>query len=100
MERLPACLPLLSERFNRYVQRFEKIQKRTLRATLSHISCSEKKKQKNNEDKHSICVHMRLKYEAIFSGQVRKIERGIAVMPLVFVTTCVNVPEYYYGNIS
>ena len=46
-------------------------------------------KKQNERGRHSICLHthMRFKHEAIFQIEIRKIELGIAVIPLVLITT-------------
>lgn len=35
-----------------------------------------------------LCVHMRFEYEVKIQIEIRKNEQGMAVMPLILVTTC------------
>ena len=44
--------------------------------------------EKKERGRVSVCLRMRFKYEVNFQIETPKIERGIAVRPLVFITTC------------
>ena len=60
--------------------------------TKATITCLKKK------GRLSVCLHMQFKYELKFQIEIRKIERGIAVMPLVLIT-CLMYRNPVFGHI-
>ena len=73
-----ACPPfvLLLEGYDRYND------PKNTKATILIINLLEKERGSSL----SVCLHMRFKYDDKFQIETRKIERGIATMPLVPIT--------------